>query len=67
MHRYSARFVVQHHGPGDCKRLFGTPVRNLTDKTSNCKGDGTTHRMLENVSSPMMKIDSVKNYLEQVH
>ncbi|XP_028787401.1 mitogen-activated protein kinase-binding protein 1 isoform X2 [Neltuma alba] len=64
LHRYSARFVVQHHGPGDCKSLFSTPVRNITDKTSNCEGDAAIRSTLENASSRMME-NEVKNSLEQ--
>ncbi|KAK4270452.1 hypothetical protein QN277_023488 [Acacia crassicarpa] len=65
LHRYSARFFVQHHGPGDCKRLFSTPVRNIADKTSNYDRDATNHSVLENASSRMMENGQVKNSLEQ--
>ncbi|XP_054779617.1 uncharacterized protein LOC129287476 isoform X2 [Prosopis cineraria] len=65
LHRYSARFVVQHRYPGGCKGLFSTPVRNITDETSNYEGDTTAHTMLEKASSQMMGNEQVKISLEQ--
>nr|POE90882.1 mitogen-activated protein kinase-binding protein 1 [Quercus suber] len=40
--RYSARYVVKRDYIGDCKKLFGTPVRDLAGKTLNHREETAT-------------------------
>ncbi|KAM3689728.1 hypothetical protein ACB098_09G070500 [Castanea mollissima] len=40
--RYSARYVVQRDYVGDCKKLFGTPVRDSAGKTLNHQEEAAT-------------------------
>lgn len=40
--RYSARYVVRRDYVGDCKKLFGKPVRDLAGKTLNHQEEAAT-------------------------
>lgn len=67
VHRYSARYVVQQDYSGDCKRLFSTPIRKISDKTSNYNEDAATYTMSEDTSLQAMDIEQVKKSFDQVH
>ncbi|KAF7845400.1 mitogen-activated protein kinase-binding protein 1 isoform X1 [Senna tora] len=62
MRRYSARYIVQQDYPGDCKRLFSTPVRNITNKSSNHDVDSATHTKSEDTSLQVQEIEEVENF-----
>lgn len=40
--RYSARYVVRRDYVGDCKKLFGKPIRDLAGKTLNHQEEAAT-------------------------
>jgi hypothetical protein len=45
--RYSTKYVVHRDYLGDCKKLFGTPARDLASKTLHCQEEATTHVTLK--------------------
>ncbi|KAI4353229.1 hypothetical protein L6164_002195 [Bauhinia variegata] len=61
MRRYSSRYVLQQDYPGDCKRLFSTPVRNMTDKTMNFEED-SIHIVSEDTS--LQDVKNIEQSLE---
>lgn len=63
--RFSARYLVQWDYPGDCKKLFSSPVRNMTDSKSS-EDEAATHIISENRSLQVMEIEEVRNSFEQV-
>lgn len=66
VHRHSARFVVRQDYPRDCKRLFSSPLRNISDKSSNYDEDAATHSKSDDASLQVMEIEPVKKTSGQV-
>ncbi|KAJ1437347.1 hypothetical protein SESBI_03674 [Sesbania bispinosa] len=64
--RFSARYIVQWDYPGDCKKLFSSPVRIMADsKSSDSEDEAATHIISENRSLQLKEIEDVRNYSEQ--
>lgn len=63
--RFSARYLVQWDYPGDCKKLFSSPVRNMIDSKSS-EDEAAPHIISENRSLQVMEIEEVRNSFEQV-
>ncbi|XP_012575368.1 uncharacterized protein [Cicer arietinum] len=61
--KLSARYTVQWDFAGDRKKLFSSPVRNMTDSKSS--KEDATHIITENRSLQVMEIEEVRNSCEQ--
>lgn len=64
--RFCARYVLQRDYPGDCKKLFGTPIRNMTDENKCSEDEAATHIISEDRCLQVMEVEEVRNSFEQV-
>ncbi|RDX82457.1 WD repeat-containing protein 62, partial [Mucuna pruriens] len=62
--RFSARYVLQWEYPGDCKKLFSSPVVNTTGKKSS-EDEDATRIISEDRSLQVKEIEEVRNSSEQ--
>ncbi|CAJ1803649.1 unnamed protein product [Sphenostylis stenocarpa] len=62
--RFSARYIVQWDYPGDCKKLFSSPVLNTSGRKST-EDDGATHNIPEDRSLQMKQIEELRNSSEE--
>ncbi|TKY65891.1 Mitogen-activated protein kinase-binding protein 1 [Spatholobus suberectus] len=62
--RFSARYIVQWDYPGDCKKLFSSPVGNTTGKKSY-EDEGATSIISGDRSLQVKEIEEVRNSSEQ--
>ncbi|KAK7256868.1 hypothetical protein RIF29_30412 [Crotalaria pallida] len=62
--RFSARYVVQRDYPGDCKKLFSSPIGNRTNKCKSSEDEAANH-ISEDRSLEVMQIEEVRNFFEQ--
>ncbi|KAJ4823364.1 hypothetical protein Tsubulata_027311 [Turnera subulata] len=51
--KYSAQYVVRHDYPGDCKRLFESPVQDLGLKSSKYKGEAVISSIDPAIQAPI--------------
>ncbi|XP_020977016.1 mitogen-activated protein kinase-binding protein 1 isoform X3 [Arachis ipaensis] len=63
--RFSTRYVVQQDYPGDCKRLFISPVRHITNKSMNSEEKAANYTLSKNRSLQDNKIDKLRNSSKQ--
>lgn len=63
--RFSARYFVQGDYPGDCKKLFSSPVGHTTGKKRS-KDEGASHIVSEDRLLQEKEIEEVRNYSEHV-
>ncbi|KAG5142868.1 hypothetical protein JHK82_018563 [Glycine max] len=62
--RFSARYTVQWDYPGDCKKLFSSPVGNKSGRKSS-EDKGATHTVSEDRSLQVKETEEVTNSSEQ--
>ncbi|KAK7395150.1 hypothetical protein VNO78_15694 [Psophocarpus tetragonolobus] len=58
--RLSARYIVQWDYPGDCKKLFSSPVENMSGRKSS-KDEVATNIISEDRSLPVKDTEEVRN------
>lgn len=63
--RFSARYTVQWDYPGDCKKLFSSPVGNKSGRKSS-EDKGATHTVSEDRSLQVKETEEVTHSSEQV-
>ncbi|MED6150355.1 hypothetical protein PIB30_071499 [Stylosanthes scabra] len=63
--RFSARYIVQQDYPGDCKRLFISPVRRIIDKSMNSEEKAANYALSENRPLQDTEIEALRNSSKQ--
>ncbi|RYR62061.1 hypothetical protein Ahy_A04g019398 [Arachis hypogaea] len=63
--RFSTRYVVQQDYPGDCKRVFISPVRHITNKSMNSEEKAANYTLSKNRSLQDNEIDELRNSSKQ--